>query len=135
MPSSVPKYRPAFSGSEIMELHHYLNKLPKELIREQSLYKKLLSKIVLLALKIDMGEASASYTMTPKTSLMEQLGGSTEDFPNPLLAKTTNYTKYIATPGDCTEEEILDALEYKEYTLKEKLTEEERDLIDKSWGM
>ena len=87
-----------------------------------------------LALKIDMEEVDGSYITTPRASLMDKLGGTEDtEFVDPMSKKIANYAKYLEDIANCDIAEILDAIDYKEYVLKEPLTEDESIILADSW--
>ena len=136
MPSLVPKYRPSFTAEEIIELHSYLINIPDEYKSSPLIHSKLLTKIATLTFKLSVGIASPSFISTPRQDVLESLGGSSlaaEPIIDPAVRRLSLYKRYMAKDDTLTGEEILDALEYKEYALKETLTSEEQAIIDDSW--
>lgn len=126
------KHRPYLTEQAIF----WITEKAKELRDTDPLAAAVYKELAPLALKLDMGEVVGSYTTTDRKSMMDKLGGAEEaSFTDPMIAKVTNYTKYSQQRDECSEQEVLDALEYKELVLKETLTEEERVIIDESWGM
>ena len=86
----IPTYRPSFIAEEIIELHSYLARLPRELIQEPLLYDKIQTKIATLAFKIDKGIAKPAYIKenAPKVDVLDLLGEPTDTFVDPMIRKT-----------------------------------------------
>ena len=131
---AIKKYRP------------YLTKLAINWIYNEAASKKAESEeanlvfleIASFAINLDASLLKESYTTKPREELITSLGETTsllgvDTFVDPNVSKLVAYNKYTSSPEECTEDEVLVAIDYKEYVLKETLTEEERAVSNAAW--